>query len=970
MERAVCRPMQRWRRTNRPHRRILSVALAMLLASEFCAAADAPTPPLHERIDQLLAESSAGVAAPIVGDAEFLRRVSLDLIGVPPAVDELRAFLADQNPAKREAAVDRLLNHPRYARHMAEVFDVMLMERRPNVNVTADEWHQYLLKAFRENRPYNALAKEILEADGAEPKPRAAVRFYLDRQADPNLLTRDVGRIFFGRDLQCAQCHDHPLVLDYHQADYHGLRAFFSAGSAFVAPAPDGKTYYVEKAGGRLTFESVFVPGKHTTGPKLLGLAAIEEPALYPDELYVVKPADNVRPTPKFSRLAKLAEMTTDGTNRAFNENIANRLWAHLMGRGLVEPVDLHHNANPPTHPQLLELLTDEFVAMKYDVRAFLRELALSQTYQRSIDLPADFVAQGTALAAQVPALDQQEQQTAAVSKVSSDAASKALEAAQAARATLPPIYEELTKAAQPIAETQKAIDAANKALAEASAKLAPKQDVAKLVVEAAAKAKEASVKLPGEADLVEAAAKFEARSTALNAEVAALTKEVADKTAASKAASDKFATLNTAVDAVQTKIEAARKQLMALEDQHDAAAAKNRADLAATALAKRKAAEAKSLVEAANLGTASQSSQAAAAKLSADLAAAKATLAKLTAELPAMQAAQAAAQKASDDAAAAMTAAKGVLNMKQLAMKEFGEVLAKADAAAQKLTGDAEVAATVQKLKARSETLTAELAAVTKDFAAKDEAAKTAAAKLAAATQVVAATTAQMTDLSQKTPVLEQQVPAATAKAAADAAAFQRVTAEIPERWAKEFATGRVRHLSPEQFAWSVLVVTGVYHNYNIATAAEIEKAKPLTEEAKKDPAQLTARQRELEAAVFAKLAPSVVQFVNLFGNGQAAPQTDFFATVDQALFVANGGTVRSWLAPSGENLTARLMPLNDPKALAEEMYISLFARTPTAAEVAEVTQYLAARPNERLQAVQEMCWGLISSTEFRFNH
>ena len=180
---------------------VLGVTLAIGLMPKLSTAEDQPQP-LHKRIDQLLAESNAGVAAPIVGDAEFLRRVSLDLIGVPPTVDELRAFLADQNPAKREATIDRLLSHPRYARHMAEVFDVMLMERRPNVNVTADEWHQYLLKAFRENRPYNALAKEILEADGAEPKPRAAVRFYLDRQADPNLLTRDDGRICFGRDLQ------------------------------------------------------------------------------------------------------------------------------------------------------------------------------------------------------------------------------------------------------------------------------------------------------------------------------------------------------------------------------------------------------------------------------------------------------------------------------------------------------------------------------------------------------------------------------------------------------------------------------------------------------------------------------------------------------------------------------------------------------------------------------------------------
>lgn len=947
----------------------LAIGIAVFSAN----AASAQSPPLHARVDEQIALGHVGPLSPVASDADFVRRVHLDLIGMLPSSAEARGFLADPAPDKRVRLIDRLLADPRHPRHLANVFDVMWMERRVDKHVPSADWQKYLFDSFTANKPYDQLVREVLAADGTDAATRPAAKFLLDRDAEPFRVARDVGRVFFGHDLQCAQCHDHPNIDDYYQADYHGLVAFFSRTSVFIPKDKDKKNLpavLMDAATGEVAYQSVFVPtAKGVTLPKVLGGRQVEEPRFKAGEEYAVPPAPEARQVPKYSRRAQLAAQIGPG-NRPFNRNIANRLWAMMMGRGLVEPVDLHHNANPPTHPQLLELLTDEFVAMKYDVRGFLRELVLSQTYQRSIDLPADFVSQGTALAAQVPTLDQQEQQTAAVSKASSDVASKALSATQTARATLPPIYDELTKTAQPIGETQKAIEAANKALAESTAKLVPKQEVAKLMMEAAAKAKEASGKLPGEADLVEAAARFEARSTALAAEVVVLTKDVGDKTAASKAATDKLAALNAAVEAVQTKIDAARKQLIVLEDQHDAAAATNRTDLAATALAKRKATEAKSLVEAANLGTASQASQAAAAKLAADLAAAKTALAKLTAELPALQAAQAAAQKANDDATAAMTAAKGVLDAKQLATKEFGEVLAKADAAAQKLAGDAEVAATVQKLKARNDQLTAELATVTKDFAAKDETAKAAASKLTAVAQVVAATTAQMTDLTQKTPALEQQAPAATAKATSDAAAFQRVTAEIPERWAKEFATGRVRHLSPEQFAWSVLVVTGVYHNYTIATVPELEKAKPLTEEAKKDPAQLAARQRELEAAVFAKLAPSVVQFVNLYGNGQAAPQTDFFATVDQALFVANGGTVRSWLAPSGENLTARLMPLNDPKALADEMYISLFARTPTAAEVADVTQYLAARPNERLQAVQEMCWGLISSTEFRFNH
>jgi len=165
-------------------------------------------------------------------------------------------------------------------------------------------------------------------------------------------------------------------------------------------------------------------------------------------------------------------------------------------------------------------------------------------------------------------------------------------------------------------------------------------------------------------------------------------------------------------------------------------------------------------------------------------------------------------------------------------------------------------------------------------------------------------------------------------------------------------------------------LQVTGVYRNYAIATTAELDKAKPLTDADKANPAKLAERQKELEKGVHAKLAGSVVIFVQLMGNSAGAPQSDFFATVDQALFLANGAMVKSWLVPSGENLTARLLALPDNKALAAEMYLSVLSRQPTEAEIAQVNAYLTARPNDKPVAVQEMAWGLISSTEFRFNH
>ena len=145
-----------------------------------------------------------------------------------PTSAEARAFLDDPSAYKRQKLIDRLLAGPEYARRMQEVFDAMLMERRDDTYVPAPEWQGFLRRAFADNLPYDQLVTEILSADGTDPTTRGAAKFYLDRLADPNLLTRDVGRMFLGRDFQCAQCHDHPLIDDYKQAHYYGIFAFLN----------------------------------------------------------------------------------------------------------------------------------------------------------------------------------------------------------------------------------------------------------------------------------------------------------------------------------------------------------------------------------------------------------------------------------------------------------------------------------------------------------------------------------------------------------------------------------------------------------------------------------------------------------------------------------------------------------------------------------------------------------------------
>ncbi|MCA9102003.1 MAG: DUF1549 domain-containing protein, partial [Planctomycetales bacterium] len=343
--------------------------------------------PLHARIDAaILAAVDGPVAAPS-DDAEFVRRIYLDLAGRIPSADEARRFFADPAADKRERLIDLLLAGEDYPRRMQIFFDAMLMERRPDMHVPSPEWQAFLVDSFRENKPYHELVREVLSSDGSDVETRAAAKFYLDREADTNLLTRDVGRIFLGMDVQCAQCHDHPLISDYLQRDYYGIYAFLNRSYVFTSKNDKDATL-AEKGEGDVTFTSVFTEETGSAVPHLPDDAPIDEPKFADGEAYVVAPADNVRPVPKFSRREQLAALLASGQNERFRRNIANRLWGMMLGRGLVHPYDLDHSNNPPSHPELLDMLSAEFAAKNFDVKWYLRELALSQTYQRSSLLP------------------------------------------------------------------------------------------------------------------------------------------------------------------------------------------------------------------------------------------------------------------------------------------------------------------------------------------------------------------------------------------------------------------------------------------------------------------------------------------------------------------------------------------------------------------------------------------------------
>jgi hypothetical protein len=201
-------------------------------------------------------------------------------------------------------------------------------------------------------------------------------------------LVRDVGRMFLGVDVQCAQCHDHLFVDDYKQEHYQGMFAF--VGNTTIRNDKQFPAVAEKPLMKEIEFTSVFVQIPQTTGPRLPGGEEIELPTFKSGEEYEVPPDRKTKEpgVPKFSTLKLLAERLPRAENAAFSRNLANRLWWLMMGRGLVDPLDMHHSDNPPSHPELLGLLAQEVTAHNFDIKWLLRELALTETYQRSGRLP------------------------------------------------------------------------------------------------------------------------------------------------------------------------------------------------------------------------------------------------------------------------------------------------------------------------------------------------------------------------------------------------------------------------------------------------------------------------------------------------------------------------------------------------------------------------------------------------------
>ena len=312
-------------------------------------------------------------------DEEFLRRLCLDVTGTLPPPERVREFLADKDLQKREKLIEILLHTPEYVDYwtfrFSDLFRVGLGVSGPNTNAYA-EW---IRDSIAQNKPYDQIARERIAAQGFDGPSR---HYLLYSKVPPvETLVAEEVRVFMGRRLDCAQCHNHPFET-WSQDQFWGLAAFFGGMKAtewasslvkatqVVFDDPEGQEVDYGVTANDLTAESsrvIHPRTKEEVQPKFLDGTGLEDERLDPR--------------------SELAQWMT--SHPYFAEAIVNRMWSHFFGRGIVDPVDDFRSTNPPTHPELLEALARDFREHGYDLKRLIRIIVSSRTYQLS-SIPSD----------------------------------------------------------------------------------------------------------------------------------------------------------------------------------------------------------------------------------------------------------------------------------------------------------------------------------------------------------------------------------------------------------------------------------------------------------------------------------------------------------------------------------------------------------------------------------------------------
>jgi hypothetical protein len=332
-------------------------------------------------IDEMVATQwqRLGVApAPVSSDAVFLRRVTLDLTGTLPSPDEARKFVASNDADKRSRIVDELLERPEYVDYWALKWgDLLRVHRRYLGDKGLGSFSGWLKRSIRENKPLDQMVSELLTSQGNLFTNGPVGYFFIDQK--PEELAETTAQVFLGIRLQCARCHHHPFEA-WSQDDYYGLAAFFTR----LETRDSGDK---GRFGGMQVLRALPKETRSLTvsaRPRWFGAS---EPV-----------ADSVSDPRQ-----PLADWLVSASNPYFSRNFANRYWAYLVGRGLVEPIDDQRATNPPIIPALLDALADDFASHHFDPKHLLRTICNSNVYQLAAEIAPARDADGRLFTHRVP---------------------------------------------------------------------------------------------------------------------------------------------------------------------------------------------------------------------------------------------------------------------------------------------------------------------------------------------------------------------------------------------------------------------------------------------------------------------------------------------------------------------------------------------------------------------------------------
>lgn len=320
-----------------------------------------PNPPEETRIDQLVFGKLKQLQiqpSDLCSDTDFLRRATLDLAGRLPTLDESQSFLADTSPTKRAAVIDRLLESDDYARFWSLKWsDLLRCNSKRLTKSGVHKFRRWLYDIVKNDVPLDEFARQLLTATGSTQQNAAAG--YWKASRDEIDATETTAQLFLGIRIQCAKCHNHPFE-KWTQDDYYGTAAAFKRVGRKESGLPDDEVIFVS-GGGDVT--------QPRTGKQMKVRLLLEGD--------VDVPADQ-------DRRVVFANWLTNNSNPFFARSLANRIWGHIVGKGIVDPVDDFRDSNPPSNPELLTYLADELLRSSFSSKHLIRTIMTSRVYQLS----------------------------------------------------------------------------------------------------------------------------------------------------------------------------------------------------------------------------------------------------------------------------------------------------------------------------------------------------------------------------------------------------------------------------------------------------------------------------------------------------------------------------------------------------------------------------------------------------------